>query len=127
MRLKHQVELPWRGQLATAFGAFITTDLVCAKALFALLTIDHQVVEALHMPRSFPYPRMGYYRTIQPHDIIAAIDQTLPPMVAYFLFQYHSLGSVIPEAGQSSVDLAALEHKSPALAKGDQLPHFIFR
>ena len=128
-RLEHEVELPWRADIAFAvgFGAVVDAEVVFPEAPLAVAALDERVVEPRHMPARLPDLRAHENRRIQPHDVIAPPDERPPPRILDVLLQLRPQRPVVPGASQAAVNLAALKDEPAPLAKRDDALQIHFR
>ena len=114
-------------QVKVVLLAPVFNDLVGAEALLTLLAVHQRVGEAAHMAGGHPHLRIHQNGGVQAHVVLVLLDELLPPGLFDVVLQLHAQGAVVPGIGETAVDLAAGEDKSPAFAQGNDLVHGFFR
>ena len=117
--LEHQVEVARVGEGApfAASGAGVALELVGAIAAAAARAVDQGVGEVSDVAAGDPDRRVHQYGGVQADHVAAAPDEGLPPRSLDVVLQLDAERTVVPRAGETAVDLAALEQKAPALAQ----------
>jgi hypothetical protein len=87
-----------------------TVTLVAAGAL------HEWVREHLNVTRCFPHLAGKNDRGVQSHDIVAALNHEVPPLLLDVLFEGNTQGAVIPCRARSAIDLTSLENKAAVLS-----------
>ena len=81
-------------------------------SFFAVLIIDHRVVEIINVPAGFPGGGMHENGGINTHDVLMQLGHALPPVIPDIFFQFTSPLAVIIHGLQAFVNFTAGENKS---------------
>ena len=124
-RLEQQVEHPRLGELpdGAAVRAAVVLDLVGAEAGLAVAAVDHRVRERRHVAAGDPHLRMHQDRRVHPDHVVALLHVRLPPGALDVVLHLHAERPVVPRAGETAVNLAALEDEASPLAQRHDLVH----
>mmetsp|Transcript_78154 Transcript_78154/g.203660 ORF Transcript_78154/g.203660 Transcript_78154/m.203660 type:complete len:374 (+) Transcript_78154:700-1821(+) len=95
-------------------------QLICTEPLLALGAVHHGVREIGHMARCLVHLRIGDDGTVEPDDIVAPVDHSLPPAPFKVVLQLHAQRTVVEETSVATVDLATLKYEPPSLAEAHQ-------
>ena len=120
--LEHEVELPGLGEVAgpVATGALVAHEQVGAEALSAAAAVDERVCEVLDVAAGAPDLGVHEDGGVEADHVAASPHEGLPPVALDVVLELDAEGAVVPGAGESAVDLAALEEEAPAAAQGGQ-------
>ncbi len=119
---EHEVEGPRFRELAldAAVRADVRLQVVGAEAVLAVTAVDHRVGEGGDVAAGLPDLRVHDDRSIDTDDVVTLLDHGGPPEVLDVALHLDTKRSVVPEAPDAAVDLAAGEHEAASLAQGDQ-------
>ena len=118
---EHEVEVAGFGEFAAAVGAVGGFEVVFAEAAVAFATFGERVGEAGDVSAGAPDVGSHEDGGVESDDVVAAPDEGLPPGVFDVLLEFDAEGAIVPGAGESAVDFAALEDEASALAEGSEL------
>ena len=121
MRPEHQVEQSRLAQITSVFtfGTTVSLQQVCTEPLLAPVALHQRVGEAVHMPARNPDVWVHQNRRVNANDVIAIAHERLPPLILNVALQLNASRTVIVQAAQAAVYLAALEDEPPTLAETD--------
>ena len=94
---------------------------VCTVALFAVLIIDHRIVEGVHMARSFPGGGVHKDGRIDADNIVLHAGHAFPPEALKVIFQLYPVGAVVVYRLQAVVNFGAWVHKAILFGVGDDI------
>ena len=116
--LKHEVELPGFGEGAglAAVGTGVALKVVGAEALAAAAAVDEGVGEVFDVAAGTPDLGVHEDGGVEADHVAASPYEGLPPVALDVVLELDAEGAVVPGAGESAVDLAALEEEAPAAA-----------
>ena len=131
-RLEHQVELArlrqvTLGRLARALRRLAPAsgvlELVGAETELAGAAVDERIGEARQMPARLPCARVLDDRRVERDDVLALLQQRLPPLVLDVVLQQNAVVAVVVARADPPVDLARGEDDAAALAERHDLVH----
>ena len=98
-------------------------QVVLPEPLVALAAFHQRVTEILNVAAGLPSARVHEDGGVQPHHVVAPGDDRPPPGLLDVALQLHAQRPVVPRRAEAAVNLAALEHETAALGKGQHLVH----
>src|SRR5207249_8777108 len=98
-------------------------DLVGTEAPLALAAIDHGIGEVVQMPAGLPHHGVHEDGRVQPHHVVALVDEVAPPDALDVVPQLHAERAVVPARTGAAVDLARLEDEAAPLAQRNDHVH----
>ena len=81
------------------------------------LAINQRVCETFDVAASPPYVRVHKDGGVETNHIVSTPDERAPPVLLDIALEFHTQRAVVPRAGETAVDFAALEYEAPALAE----------
>ena len=102
-------------------------ELVGAVAHLGLLAVDERVGEVVDVARSLPGRRVVDDRGIEADDVVATVDEILPPGLLDVVLQLDAEGAVVEEAVEAAVDVGGREDEPAAFAQVDDGFHLVGR
>ena len=133
---EHPVEVAGRreGALVAAVGAGDLgqglarrrlLEVVGAEALVARGALGERVGERRDVAGGLPDLAGQDHAGVEPDDVVAALDDRLPPLALDVVLQLDAERAVVPGGPQAAVDLAAGEHQSAPLGEADDGVHAV--
>ena len=101
------------------FGFVGLEEVVCTVALVRVKRFDERVREDLDVAGHLPDAARQDDRGIDADDILAPLNEGLPPLTLDVLLQRGAEGAVVPGRSRPAVDLAGLEDEPPSLGEID--------
>ena len=98
-------------------------QLVRAVALLRNFAVHERIAEAGDVAGGLPDLGVHDDRSLDAHDIVAALHHVGPPAIADVLLQLSAQRTVIEETVETAVDLGRLENKAAAFRKRDEVIH----
>jgi hypothetical protein len=81
--------------------------------------LDERIGEHLDVPGHLPHPAGKNDGRVDADDVIAPLDDRLPPLLLDVLLERRAERPVVPGRPRSPVDLSRLEDEAPALGEVD--------
>ena len=118
---RHRGELDGVGVGDAVLLGVALLQVVGAEPLVAAQALHERVGEDADVAGGDPDLTRQDHRGVEPDDVVAALDDRLPPLPLDVLLELHAQGAVVPGRPGAAVDLAGGEHEPPALAQADDV------
>ena len=104
------------GVLLGLFGGFLL-EVIDARSRIALFAFGDQIGELVGVSAGFPDHRMHQNAAIEPDDVVAHLDDALPPGLLDVVLKLDAERAVVVATCQPAVDFARLKYKTTPLTQ----------
>ena len=122
LKLRASVKVSFHPAVGARAGLW---ELVGAKALLAVATIDERVGEGGDVTARLPHLRSHENGRVEAHDVVAQLHHAAPPGFFDVALEQDAERAVVPRRTEAAVDLARGEHEAAPFREVDDAVHLV--